>query len=149
MANPWEMIKGGVTNGVNGYLKDRMRNGDYSVGDAVVADLASLILNADIVGMCNFNDRMYMYMNRLMQININEKNIRFYSNGNNAANFGQSDILDPEIPRYSYAEGLNYLNSTDGIRHEEMIGTSATQQLFNDYRDNKNIQPKDFDHGNL
>lgn len=149
MANPWEMIKGGVTNGVNGYLKDRMRNGDYSVGDAVVADLASLILNADIVGMCNFNDRMYMYMNRLMQININEKNIRFYSNGNNAANFGQSDILDPEIPRYSYVEGLNYLNSTDKIRDDEMIGTSATQQMFNDYRDNKNIQPKDFDHGNL
>lgn len=145
----WDSIKGGVVNGVNGYLNDRLRNGDYSVGDAVVADLASLILDADIVGMCNFNDRMYMLMNRLMQVNINEKNIRFYSNGNNSHRFGQSDLLDAEIPRYSYAEGLNYLNTTDEIRNEEYIGVSSTQEHFNDYKDNKNIAPKGFDHGNL
>jgi len=145
----WDSIKGGVVNGVNGYLNDRLRNGDYSVGDAVVADLASLILDADIVGMCNFNDRMYMLMNRLMQININEKNIRFYSNGNNSHRFGQSDLIDAEIPRYSYAEGLNYLNTTDEIRNEEYNGVSSTQEHFNDYKDNKNIAPKGFDHGNL
>lgn len=145
----WESVKGGVVNGVNSYLGDKLRNGDYSVGDSVVADLASLILNADIAGMCNFNDRMYMLMNRLMQININERSIRFYSNGNNAHRFGQSDQLDAEIPRYSYVDGLNYLDTTDQIRYEESIGMSATQQNFNDYRDNHNIAPSGFDHGNL
>lgn len=149
--NLWREVKGGVTKGMDDFLNEQLRSGDFNIGDAVVYDIATAIMSADIAGLCRFNDRMYMWMNRLMQININEKNIRFYSQGNNAHSFGESDSLDAEIPRYSYVNDINYLNSTDNIRKEEKVGISATQGEGDDgnYSKYHVISPKNFDYGNL
>ena len=149
--NIWNEIKGGVITGIDNFMDEKMRNGDFTVGDAVVVDIATAIMGADIAGLCRFNDRMYFLMNRLMQININEKNMRFFALGNNSHRFGESDALDAEIPRYSYTDELNYLNSTDNIRVEEGIGVSATQGYGDDglYGSRHIANPDNFDYGNL
>ena len=147
----WNEVRGGVTKGIDDFLNDRLRSGEFDSGDAVVYDIATAILSADIAGLCRFNDRNYMWMNRLMQININEKNMRFYAQGNNSHRFGESDLLDAEIPRYSYTNGLNYLDATDRIRGEEILGISATQGIGDDgfYGSSHVISPDNFDYGNL
>lgn len=149
--NILDEIKGGVVRGIDGFIDEKMRNGDFTVNDAVVVDIASVIMGADIAGLCRFNDRMYMLMNRLMQININESNIRFYSLGNNAHIFGESDSLDPEVPIYSYTYGMNYLGTANEIKNNEIIGVSATQGVGDDgfYGSSHNISPENFDYGNL
>lgn len=149
--NIWNEVKGGVIKGMDDFLNEQLRNGDLTMGDAVVYDIATAIMSADIAGLCRFNDRMYMWMNRLMQININEKSMRYYSQGNNAHRFGESDLLDAEIPRYSYTSGMNYLDAADSIRSDEILGISATQGIGDDgyYGSSHIISPDNFDYGNL
>ena len=150
--NILQEIKGGVTRGIDNFTEEKLRNGDFTIGDAVVIDLADAILGADIAGLCRFNDRMYMLMNRLMQININEQNMRFMSLGYNSHIFGESDKLDPEIPNYSYTYGMNYLlGGAYEIKNDEIKGISATQGIGDDgyYSTSHNISPDNFDYGNL
>ena len=149
--NILDEIKNGAVRGIDGFVDEEMRNGEFSVDDAVVVDIATAILGADIAGLCRFNDRMYLLMNRLMQININEKNMRFFSLGNNSHRLGESDSLDAEIPRYSYTQGMNYLDTTDSIKYDEIIGKTATQGIGDDgfYGSSHNISPDNFDYGNL
>ena len=144
----WNEVKGGVTKGIDDFFNQELRNGSLGTGDAVVIDIAEAIMGMNIAGHCRFNDRMYTLMNRLMQININEKNIRFYSMGNNAHDFGSSDIPDSEIPRYRYTDGLNYLDTSDSLRIEEHRNQSSTQRYDNSYHMGQ-MYPNDFDYGNL
>ena len=144
----WNEVKGGVITGINDFFNQELRNGGLSVGDAVVVDIAEAIMGMDIAGYCRFNDRMYTLMNRLMQININEKNIRHYSLGNNAHDLGQSDIFDSEIPKYRYAEDVNYLKTAESLRKEERVFISSTQGYENSYEHGQ-MYPNGFNYGNL
>ena len=110
-------------------------------------DLLETMLGISILEFCDFNTVMGVYMNRLMQININERRITLNTIGNDAYYKGISDNITPYALKPSYADGMNYLDFISGVRADEVIGYQATQR--NIHGTQTTISPKDFDYGDL
>ena len=120
--------------------------------DAVWQNLSVIIttmLGMEIGDYCNFNDRMYGYMTRLMLINLWEHNttlVMLCESGSNQANANSQTIThEAQIPPYT--KGNNYLENVRNIIAYEPAGQHATNIDIQDgpYKKNNNLFPDDND----
>jgi hypothetical protein len=120
--------------------------------DAVWQNLSVIIttmLGMEIGDYCNFNDRMYGYMTRLMLINLWEHNTTLAmlcESGSNQANANSQTIThEAQIPPYT--KGNNYLENVRNIIAYEPAGQHATNIDIQDgpYKKNNNLFPDDND----
>ncbi len=112
-------------------------------------DLMETMLGISILEFCDFNTKMGIFMNRLMQININEKRITLNNLGKDAMDYGLSDNITGKVLRPSYAEGMNYLNYVQDVRAGEPQGILSTQHDNPVGIAQKTESPDKFDYGNL
>lgn len=112
-------------------------------------DLMETLLGISILEFCDFNTKMGIFMNRLMQININEKRITLNNLGRDAVDYGISDNITGNILRPTYAEEINYLNFVDDVHKGEPYGVLSTQKDPRISIAQKTESPDKFDYGNL
>lgn len=112
-------------------------------------DLMETLLGISILEFCDFNTKMGIFMNRLMQININEKRITLNNLGRDAVDYGISDNLTGNVLRPTYAEEINYLNFVDDVHKGEPYGVLSTQKDPRISIAQKTESPDKFDYGNL
>jgi len=103
-------------------------------------DVMTMLSEMNPKDFCDFNGLMGAFMNRLMQININEKDITLGALGQDAAINGDSNRLSPDIPRYSYTEGRNYLDFVERARMTSGsdMSTRTTNNVDTPYYTNGN-----------
>lgn len=112
-------------------------------------DLMETMLGISILEFCDFNTKMGIFMNRLMQININERRITLNNLGSDAVDYGNSDNITPHALKPSYAEGMNYLDFVRKVRSSEPAGVLSTQKSPYIGSAQKTESPDKFDYGNL
>lgn len=112
-------------------------------------DLMETMLGISILEFCDFNTKMGIFMNRLMQININEKHITLNNLGRDAMNYGLSDNITGQVLHPSYAEDINYLNFVQKVHSGEPEGRLSTQHDNPVGIAQKTESPHGFDYGNL
>lgn len=112
-------------------------------------DLMETMLGITILEFCDFNTKMGIFMNRLMQININEKRITLNTLGKDAHYMGISDNITPQALMPTYADGMNYLEFARTIHGDEVGGVLSTQKSPYISSAQKTESPNDFDYGNL
>jgi len=112
-------------------------------------DLMETMLGISILEFCDFNTKMGIFMNRLMQININEKRITLNNIGRDAVDYGISDNITGDVLRPSYAEEINYLNFVNDVHGGEPNGVLSTQKDPGIGIAQKTESPDKFDYGNL
>ncbi len=122
-------------------LADRLRG--------ETTDLMETMLGISILEFCDFNTKMGIFMNRLMQININERRITLNNIGKDAVYKGISDNITPHALKPSYADGMNYLDFARNVHGNENAGVFATQKSPYIGSAQKTESPTDFDYGNL
>lgn len=89
---------------------DRMRKG-------TVYDLQTAFDIIHANNFCDLNTKMGVFMDRLMAININEKNVTLSVLGQDAAYNGDSNHVTEAAGRPSYAAGRNYLDYVEQINY--------------------------------
>lgn len=135
--------------------------------DAIWQNLSVVIttmLGMEIGDYCNFNDRMYGYMTRLMLINLWEHNTTLAmlcESGSNQANPNSQTIThEAQIPPYT--KGNNYLQSVRNIIAGEVVGEHSTtmdipdpnwngvyQKTVNRFPDDNDQRAGDFTNGDV
>lgn len=133
------------------------------VYDAVWQNLSVIVttmLGMEIGDYCNFNDRMYGYMTRLMLINLWEHNTTLAmlcESGSNQANANSQTIThEAQIPPYT--RGNNYLENVRGIIAGESVGEHSTTmdipegpyyKTINRFPDDNDQRADDFTNGDV
>lgn len=112
-------------------------------------DLMETLLGISILEFCDFNTKMGIFMNRLMQININEKRITLNNLGRDAVDYGISDNITGDVLKPSYAEPINYINFVNDVHKGEPYGVLSTQKDPRIGIAQKTESPDKFDYGNL
>lgn len=110
-----------------------------------IMDVMRKITEADL---CNFNDAMGMYMNRLMQININEKFTTLNALGSDAHQNGDSTALPSGLLNPSYAKERNYTEFVKKVHDRETQGEFSTRKTSynkSPYETTTNLYPDELD----
>lgn len=133
--------KGAIT------VKELDRSGAMNGGGLSLMDTLLRLSTAEF---CNFNNKMGAFMDRLMKINVAEKKLTLDNPVNDAYLFGDSDQMPLNAKRYSYTEGINYLDTVKGMRDGEKDGFNTTRGFYPDgaYEEIKNLYPDDLSNGN-
>ena len=110
-------------------------------------DLLETMLGISILEFCDFNTVMGIYMDRLMQININERRITLNNLGADAHLYGNADNITPYALKPSYVQDMNYLDFIRQVRGDEPTGRQSTQRTYMGTQ--TTVSPDKFDYGNL
>ena len=106
-----------------------------------IYDIATAFEAIHANNFCTFDDKMGVFMDRLMSININEKNVTLSLLGKDAMFNGDSTRVTPDAGRPSYAEGRNYLDYVEQVNYAS--GEMTTRETNNvnmlDYKDGNEI----------
>lgn len=98
---------------------------------------------------CRSHSEMRIFMERLMNINLNEKARLTQISGMDAHFNGDPDSLTPDVLIPSYAQGRNYIDFVENVKKNEKFGAISTQRNVNNYDNQHMISPSHFDSGNL
>lgn len=109
----------------------------------------STMFGMTIEDYCNFNDRMYGYMTRLMLVNLWEHNTTLSmlcEGSSNQAN-GNSQTITHEAQIPPFTKGNNYLENVRKIITDQQTGVHSTTVEIdgNPYKKVKNLFPDDND----
>ena len=97
-------------------------------------DLLETMLDISIEGLCDNNLKNRRYMERLMRLNILEKDTTMDLLGNDAMPYGNSRRLDTNSVHPSYTRNIDYVKNFMEYRHEDSVRrTDVNPSLFNDY----------------
>ena len=103
-------------------LAQRFKNGS----DKLIEDL----LNIEILDLCDFNSKNYMFMQRLMNINIYEKQTTLNSLGDDAHLFGNPDEYPQQAISPSYVSEIDYKTFINNVRSGEKQGELTTRSTY-------------------
>ena len=98
-------------------------------------------------GFCNFNKSMGYFMDRLMQINVNEKITTLLSLGQDAHLDGDATAITRDALNPTYARERNYLDFVDKVRSSETEGRFSTRRMVENgvYAETENLYPDELD----
>lgn len=97
-------------------------------------DLLETMLDISIEGLCDNNLKNRKYMERLMRLNILEKDTTMNLLGNDAMPYGNSRMLDTNSVHPSYVRDIDYVKNFMEYRHEDYTRkTDLNPSSFNDY----------------
>lgn len=98
-------------------------------------------------GFCNFNKSMGYFMDRLMQINVNEKITTLFSLGQDAHLDGDATSITRNALNPTYARDRNYLDFVDKVRSSETEGRFSTRRMTENgvYAETENLYPDELD----
>ena len=97
-------------------------------------DLLETMLDISIEGLCDNNLKNRRYMERLMRLNIIEKNMTMNLLGDNAMPYGNSRMLDRNTVHPSYVRDIDYVKNFMEHRYEDSTHrTDLNPSAFNDY----------------
>lgn len=106
-----------------------------------IYDIATAFETIHANNFCTFDDKMGVFMDRLMSININEKEVTLSLLGRDAMYNGDSTHVTPDARRPSYAEGRNYLDYVEQVNYAS--GEMTTRETNNvnllNYKDGNEI----------
>ena len=139
----------GMSHLMNGSVKIR------EITDNLIEDL----LGISIMEFCDFNSKNYIFMQRLMYVNINEKMITLQNIGIDASYNGDSDYISNMALHPSYVADIDYSDFQTYVKSAEKSGklttnvvvqTNKTEYggLHNEiYKQTTNLYPDDEDKG--
>lgn len=97
-------------------------------------DLLETMLDISIEGLCDNNLKNRRFMERLMRLNILEKNTTMNLLGNDAMPYGNSRMLDTNSVHPSYASDVDYVKNYMQNRYNDSVRkTNINPSSFNDY----------------
>ena len=97
-------------------------------------DLLETMLDISIEGLCDNNLKNRRFMERLMRLNILEKNTTMNLLGNDAMPYGNSRMLDTNSVHPSYASDVDYVKNYMQYRYDDSVRkTNINPSSFNDY----------------
>ena len=97
-------------------------------------DLLETMLDISIEGLCDNNLKNRRYMERLMRLNILEKDTTMNLLGNDAMPYGNSRRLDTNSVHPSYTRNIDYVKNFMEYRHEDSVRrTDVNPSSSNDY----------------
>lgn len=96
--------------------------------------LLETMLGISIEGLCDNNLKNRRYMERLMRLNILEKDTTINLLGNDAMPYGNSRMLDTNSVHPSYASDVDYVKNYMQYRYDDYVRkTDVNPSSFNDY----------------
>lgn len=145
--------RGDITSGYNygvSVLNDAARMA-VSVSDEFINNILGMKIDERI----DFNDMNYQFMNRLMSVNINERNLTMSMLGQDAHFHGDSTAITGMAQRPSYTDGMNYVDEfASVVAGDELVGENSTRQSVSEnkyyrdpYKDVVNLYPDELDTG--
>ena len=97
-------------------------------------DLLETMLDISIEGLCDNNLKNRRYMERLMRLNVLEKDTTMNLLGNDAMPYGNSRMLDTNSVHPSYVRDIDYVKNFMEYRYKDSTRmTDLNPSTFNDY----------------
>lgn len=97
-------------------------------------DLLETMLGISIDGLCDNNLKNRRFMERLMRLNVLEKDTTMNLLGNDAMPYGNSRMLDTNSVHPSYTSDVDYVKNYMQYRYDDNVRkTDVNPSSFNDY----------------
>ena len=97
-------------------------------------DLLETMLGISIEGLCDNNLKNRRFMERLMRLNVLEKDTTMNLLGNDAMPYGNSKMLDTNSVHPSYTSDVDYVKNYMQYRYDDNVRkTDVNPSSFNDY----------------
>lgn len=97
-------------------------------------DLLETMLGISIEGLCDNNLKNRRFMERLMRLNVLEKDTTMNLLGNDAMPYGNSRMLDTNSVHPSYTSDVDYVKNYMQYRYDDYVRkTDVNPSSFNDY----------------